>query len=460
MLIPVIGLEVHIELNTKSKMFCACENNPFGSIPNSLTCPTCLGLPGALPVPNKAALDSTMLLGLALGSQINLASFFERKNYFYPDLPKGYQISQYQKPLCVGGNLQLTIDNLQLKTQESKTIRINRIHQEEDTAKLMHEGEKTLIDFNRSGVPLAELVTEADFRDAASAKAFLKELTKIVKYLDISTADMEKGTMRLEANISLQEEGSFIVKEAKVTSTSSQKLNPKVEVKNINSFRFVEKAVNYEIKRQTEAIEKGQLLTQETRGYDEKTGQTYSQREKESAHDYRYFPEPDIPPLEFDETYVNKLRQMLPELPAEKVNRWLSQDVKQADAEILSETKELADLFDESVGATRGSPEITGGSRPAPTIIANLLVNKPDFQKKSVGEIVTEVKKMLDKPTLSPTKVAELCKQAIKDNPKAVADCKKGKEAGLKFLIGQVMRLSNGSAELSVVENLLKSFLE
>ncbi len=459
MLISVIGLEVHIELNTKSKMFCGCANNPFGSTPNSLTCPTCLGLPGALPVPNKAALDSTMLLGLALGATVNSESFFERKNYFYPDLPKGYQISQYQKPLCTGGELEIT-KNKQQKTR----IRINRIHQEEDTAKLIHKGEKTLIDFNRSGVPLAELVTEADFRSAADAKAFLKELTKIVKYLDISTADMEKGTMRLEANISLQEEGSFEVKEAKVLSIADKKLNPKVEVKNINSFRFVEKAINYEIKRQTDALSKGQVLVQETRGYDEKTGQTYSQREKESAHDYRYFPEPDIPPMQFDADYVESLRQKLPELPTHRVNRWLSQGVKLADAEILSEMPELAKFFDSvisAVGAGSPSPsnQTSGSGNPTPTMISNLLVNKPDFQKKPIDEIVVELRKLLDKPTLSSTKVAELCQIVIKDNPKAVADYKKGKAAGLKFLVGQVMRLSAGAADFSAVENLLKSLL-
>jgi len=437
MLIPVIGLEVHIELNTKSKMFCGCANNPFGSVPNSLTCPTCLGLPGALPVPNKAALDSTMLLGLALGSKINPASFFERKNYFYPDLPKGYQISQYQKPLCIGGAI--------------GEIRVNRVHQEEDTAKLMHEGEKTLIDFNRSGVPLAELVTEADFRDAASAKAFLKELTKIIKYLDISTADMEKGSMRLEANISLQEEGSFIVKEAKVLSTTGQKLNPKVEVKNINSFRFVEKAINYEIKRQTEALSKGQILTQETRGYNEKTGQTYSQREKESAHDYRYFPEPDIPPLEFDEAYVESLRHKLPELPAQKIKRWLSQGVKQADAEILSETPESANFFDTAIKKYQN-----------PQKVANILVNKPEFRIRGVreiGEIGEELMKSTNRKTLTDDALRELCEKVIGENSKAVADYKKGKEAGLKFLTGQVMRLAGGNVNYADVENLIKSFL-
>ncbi|MCX6784110.1 MAG: Asp-tRNA(Asn)/Glu-tRNA(Gln) amidotransferase subunit GatB [candidate division WWE3 bacterium] len=453
MLIPVIGLEVHIELATKSKMFCGCKNAAFGSEPNTLTCPTCLGLPGALPVPNKAALESTMLLGLALGSTINEDSFFERKNYFYPDLPKGYQISQYQEPLCVGGQLLVGVTGFRVKpgmTDDSnvRTIRINRIHQEEDTGKLMHDGDKTLVDFNRSGVPLTELVTEADFKSAAEAKAFLKELARIIRYLGISEADMEKGSMRLEANISVQEAGSFKAENARLTSLVGSKLNPKVEVKNINSFRFVEKAIEYEIKRQTELIESGQTLVQETRGYSEKTGETYVQRSKEDAHDYRYFPEPDIPPFHFDEAFVSGVKKRLVELPRQKMDRWEKFGVKGADSEIIADDQKLADLFDAVILQFKDAKAV-----------ANLLVNKPEWQAKSATEIVAFLNSASTKINLSDVEVTELCQKVIIDNPKAVDDYKKGKEAGLKFLVGQVMRLSKGASDVTVVTERLMSIV-
>lgn len=430
MLIPVIGLEVHIELNTKSKMFCGCKNQPFGGEPNTLTCPVCLGLPGALPVPNKAAVESTILLGLATGGTINSESYFERKNYFYPDLPKGYQISQLQKPLCVGGKF--------------GSVRINRIHQEEDTAKLMHEGDKTLVDFNRSGVPLTELVTEADFRDAATAKQFLKELARLVKYLKISDADMEKGTMRLEANVSVQEEGTFEVKNSKVLPIGRAVLNDRVELKNINSFRFVEKAINYEIKRQKELIESGQHVVQETRGYNESTGETYLQREKEEAHDYRYFPEPDIPPMHFETSFVESLRAKLPELPGQKIERWVKLGVKAADAEVLIDDENLTVLFDRI-------------KNPA---AATLLVNRPEFRQKSAAEIVDFLKSQSKKTKMTAEETEEICQLVIKENPKAVEDFKKGKEAGLKFLVGQVMKVSKGQAETGTVEIIIKSLLD
>lgn len=439
MLIPVIGMEVHIELNTKSKMFCGCANNPFGSDPNTLTCPVCLGLPGALPVPNRAAVEDTILLGLSLGSTINEDSFFERKNYFYPDLPKGYQISQYQKPLCVGGRFKIT-DNKKQITE----IRINRIHQEEDTAKLVHEGDKSLINFNRSGVPLTELVTEADFRDTAAVKTFLKELARLIRYLKISDADMEKGTMRLEANVSVQEEGRFVVKDAKVIPIGDYKLNPKTEIKNINSFRFVEKALIYEIKRQQDLLGQGEALVQETRGYNEATGQTYSQREKEEAHDYRYFPEPDIPPMHFTPDYVAKIRLRLPELPSQRVNRWVSAGVKPTDAEVLIDDEDLANLFD-----LVKNP-----------VAANLLVNRPEFRQKSAVDIAEFLKSETSKVDISEAELVEFCKKVVTDNQKAVEDYKKGKEAGLKYLVGQVMRLSKGQAKVEDVTKLVLKLLD
>jgi len=290
----VIGLEIHVELKTKTGMFCGCSTDHFGKPPNTNTCPVCLGLPGALPVPNKKAIDWTIMVGLSLNSRVNLESTFDRKHYFYPDLPKGYQISQYDDPFCQGGFLILT---------SGKKIRITRVHLEEDTAKMQHvtaNGAKlTLVDFNRSGVPLVEVVTEPDISSGGEAKEFLKKLRDIVRGLDVSDCDMEKGSMRLEPNISWSE--------------SPDKLaNYKVEIKNLNSFRFAQTGIDYELKRQKELLDKGEKPVQETRGYNPKSRQTFSQRVKETSADYRYFPDPDIPPIVLTKEYVKSLREKLP----------------------------------------------------------------------------------------------------------------------------------------------------
>src|SRR3989344_3184410 len=270
---PIIGMEIHVELRTKSKMFCGCPADHFLVEPNTHTCPVCLGLPGALPVPNAKAIDWTRLIGLSLGSTVNQVTKFDRKHYFSPDLPKGYQISKYDQPMCTGGEVRVG----------DTTIRLRRGHLEEDTAKLIHSGDKSLIDFNRSGVALVESVTELDLHSSPDVKRFLKSLQQTIRYLGVSDADMEKGSMRLEANISV--------------SKDSQLPNYKVEVKNVNSFRFIAQAIDYEIDRQTRILESGQTPTQETRGFSESKSATVSQRSKEEAQDYRYFPEPDIPPL-------------------------------------------------------------------------------------------------------------------------------------------------------------------
>ena len=373
---PVIGLEVHVELKTKSKMFCACSSDYFGQKPNTHTCPVCLGLPGALPVPNRKAIDWCIMIGLALNCEIPLFSKFDRKNYFYPDLAKGYQISQYDKPFAIKGFIKLS---------NGKKVGITRVHMEEDTAKLMHqfgnqkskiknqiEEDYSLIDFNRSGVPLVEIVTEPDFDNAEDVKEYLQKLQQIVRYLDVSFADMEKGNMRLEPNISLRE-----IKNKK--SNLKNELPPyKVEVKNINSFSFVGKAIAFEIKRQAEILDRGSTPDQETRGFVEVNNSTVSQRSKEDAMDYRYFPEPDIPPFRFTKNYIEGLKTTMPQLPDQKNKSFIDvYGLSEYDAKILSRDKETAEFFEKCVKVGK---EFGINSKQ----IANYLINKkPDINFSS-----------------------------------------------------------------------------
>src|SRR3990167_5174845 len=327
-LIPTIGLEVHVELKTKSKMFCGCDAAHFLVAPNTHTCPVCLGLPGALPVPNKTAIDWTGMIGLALGCTINKESKFDRKHYFYPDLPKGYQVSQYDQPLCING--ELIMDNGPARNAShsdagGKKIRITRVHLEEDTGKIINDKKFSLVDFNRSGVPLVEIVTEPDITSADEAKEYAQKIHQLVRDLKISDADMEKGSMRLEANISL-----------------GLKLGYKVEVKNLNSFRFLKAAIEYELKRQEEILGRGETPAQETRGWSEAKAQTVSQRSKEEAHDYRYFPEPDIPPLKFTHEYIEAIRAKLPKTSTDRLTALATHGISPELAKLFAKEETLS----------------------------------------------------------------------------------------------------------------------
>ncbi|MDO8452430.1 MAG: Asp-tRNA(Asn)/Glu-tRNA(Gln) amidotransferase subunit GatB [bacterium] len=431
----VMGLEVHVELATKSKMFCSCPANHFLVEPNTQTCPVCLGLPGALPVPNKQAIEWAQKLGAALECDLANESLFERKHYFYPDLPKGFQISQYLKPLSTGGTWELS---------SGRKITINRAHMEEDTGKLAHSeinGKKvTLVDYNRSGVPLVEIVTEPDFQTPEEAREYCQGLQQVIRYLEISDADMEKGSMRLEANVSLRPEGE------------TELPNYRVELKNINSFRFLEKAINYEIKRQTELLEKGETIIMETRGYDEVKDRTVLQRSKEEAKDYRYFPEPDIPPFEFTKSELQSIKESLPELPKVKAAR-LKQEFSLSDqyANYLVSTRELADYFEEAV---RVGQEVNVSAKK----IADTLVNKkPDINEILPAALIEMLREESTRPGLVESELISAVESAIKENPQAVEDFKKGKEASIMFLVGQVMAKTKGLADAGKAkENLVK----
>jgi len=475
----IIGLEIHVELKTKSKMFCGCDANWFGKEPNTLCCPVCLGLPGALPVPNKKAVEWCVMLGLALDCVIPEFSKFDRKNYFYPDLPKGYQISQYDKPFAINGHLVIPSErsesrNLATKGSASldfsrrldrgrndnlRKICIRRVHMEEDTGKLIHaivNGEKcTLIDFNRSGVPLVEIVTEPDIRSSEEARSFLKKLHQIVRYLGISDADMEKGSMRLEPNISVRKLQSG-------KDTPLELPSYKVEVKNINSFSFAKKAIDYEIERHINLLTKGEIPKQETRGWDEKKGITYSQRSKEEAHDYRYFPEPDIPPIRWATNFIRQLADQIPELPDKKLERFMKEfGLSEYDVTILTDDKDIADYYERAVSVSRGvRPSSNSRSDPNAKVIANWIINKKaDINKTSPEELVKLITQQNQKVNITEEELVKVIKKIIEANPKAVADYKSGKEQALMFLVGQVMRETKGKVGAEFVKKVILKLL-
>ncbi len=479
-----IGMEVHAELKTASKMFCACKNGlGMEKEPNLHICPVCTGQPGALPVPNRRAIESVQRVGLALDCAMATHAKFDRKNYFYPDLPKGYQISQYDEPFCGMGAMEI----------DGKLFRVTRIHLEEDTGKLLHPtgADYTLVDYNRSSVPLMELVTEADFSTGKEARAFCQKLRQILRYLEVSDADMEKGQMRCEVNLSLYPEGT-----ERLSGT-------KVEVKNLNSFKTVERAVDFEIKRQTEVLESGKKVVQETRGWDENRGETVSQRKKESAHDYRYFPEPDIPPFDFSEAYFTALRSTLPELPDAKVRRFMEEyGLPEADALVLTEDREFSEYFEQvtsELAEKSASHEMEGDGKKAFKLAANYLITEVRKhladQNKTVKElpfsaenyaefiglivdgkinssaaqtVLTEmyrggdndpshIVERLNISQVSDTGALEaIVDMVLSTNEKSVTDYRAGKQNALQFLMGQVMAMTKGKANPQVIIQILK----
>lgn len=424
---PVIGMEVHIEPDTNSKMFCACPQDHFGKTPNTQVCPVCLGLPGALPIANKEAVFKTIKLGLALGSAISTKSRFYRKNYFYPDLPKAFQTSQLDNPICVGGSL--------------NGFTVNHIHLEEDAGKLVHEtieGNKySLIDFNRSGCALIELVTEPVFKSIQDVIAFVKELQLISRYIGVSSADMEKGSMRLEANISLQKPGETNLP------------NYKVELKNINSFKFLEKAVNAEIKRQSEALDSGEELIQETRGYDEIKQKTFSQRTKADAHDYRYFPEADLAPMEFDDSEIEELKNKLPELPAAKRQKFVSFGLNEDFANILVSDLSRAEYFEKAV-------ELGKDHGVAVKTIADAMINKKlDNEFKEAAGLIKRIVEVSKVEFSGLEEVEKAVEEVVNEQEKAVTDYKNGNGNVVGFLIGMSQKKLQGKGNPQTVRELL-----
>ena len=433
---PVIGLEVHVELKTKSKMFCRCSADYFGKKPNTHTCPVCLGLPGALPVPNKKAIEWCVMLGMALNCDIPQFSKFDRKNYFYPDLAKGYQISQYDEPFCLKGSIKL---------DSGKKIGITRVHMEEDTGKLIHEtteGEDvTLIDFNRSGVPLVEIVTDPDFDNAKNVLDYLKKLQQIARYLNISNADMEKGDMRLEPNISI--------------STNGELPDYKVEVKNINSFRFVEKSIEYEIERQTNLIKESVKPTQETRGWNQAKQKTVTQRIKEESSDYRYFPEPDIPPIRWTKSQISNLKSQIGELPEEKLKKFKENyKLSDYDAEILTREVIQAAYFEETVilGKKYGL---------TPKQIANAIINRRvDLEKILPAKLIEMIISAGKTDKVNDETLRKVIKEVLEVNPKIAQDYKKGKNSVIQFAIGQVMYIIRKKIDTEILRKLIMEELK
>ena len=493
---PTIGLEVHVELKTRTKMFCSCLNDPKETEPNKNVCPVCLAHPGSLPVINLEAVKKVVKVGLALEGKIAEKSFFDRKNYFYPDLPKGFQISQYEHPLVEGGCLEIRDETgLPAQAGKAKKIQITRIHLEEDTGNLLHQGSKSLVDFNRAGVPLMELVTEPVFHSGSEARKFAEELRLLLRYLEVSDAEMELGQFRVEPNVSISKTG---------------KLGTKVEIKNLNSFRSVEDSINFEIKRQVDVLASGGKIHQQNRGWNQEKSETFEQRSKEEAHDYRYFPEPDLPPLVIDgkaedsDVFISteEIKKQLSELPWQRRERLerlyhLGPDLN----EILVQDRSLGDYFEQAVSEFK---KFDSGHKKEPDlektrVVYNLITSdlrglmleaKTSFESlkakpadlaslveffhqkrissralkdvllemfetgKDPGEIISS-KNLLQ--VSDSGELEAVVEKVIQNNPAPVKDFKAGKDASLQFLVGQIMKETKGRANPQVIQEMLKT---
>jgi aspartyl-tRNA(Asn)/glutamyl-tRNA(Gln) amidotransferase subunit B len=470
---PVIGLEIHARIATKTKMFCRCANNIFDAEPNTHVCETCMGFPGTLPLTNEEAVKKGIIMALALGCEIREFSKFDRKSYFYPDLPKGFQISQYDRPISEHGKITIT-----LKDGSTKEIRVMRLHLEDDAGKLTHVGDGTLVDLNRAGTPLMEIVSEADMNSVEEASLYARQIQKIVRYVGASDADMEKGMMRFDINVSLRPKGET-------------KFGTRSECKNLNSFRSLEKALEYEIRRQTEILNGGGKVVQETLGWDDERGITVSQRSKEEAADYRYFPEPDIPPLVITREMVEELRKGIPELPEAKAVRYQSElDLPVADSRQLAESLELSDYFEKAFKVSN-SPKKTANwvlvelmailnakgatisdCKLSPENLGKMvkLIEDGAITGKIAKEIFPELfdgnlepQKLIDKKGIKVMgdsgELEKICAEIVAKNPQSIADFKAGKERALGALVGQVMGATKGSANPKMVNEILRKKL-
>ncbi|MCX8164657.1 MAG: Asp-tRNA(Asn)/Glu-tRNA(Gln) amidotransferase subunit GatB [Aquificaceae bacterium] len=465
---PVIGLEIHIQMDTKTKLFCSCPVE-FGVEPNSNVCPVCLGLPGSLPVLNRRAVELAIRAGLALNCRINNRSVFARKNYFYPDLPKGYQISQYEEPLAVEGWVEV----------EGRRIRIRRLHVEEDAGKNLHEGSRTFVDLNRAGTPLMEIVTEPDVDSPKLAREFLEKLRNLMRYAGVSRADMEKGQLRCDINLSIRPRGS-------------KELGTRVEIKNVNSFRFVQKAIESEMERQIKLVMSGGMVVQETRTFDPSTGLTHPMRSKEEAEDYRYFPDPDLIPLVVPKDWIEKIKENMPEMPEERFERFLKEyRLDDYSARVLTENKELGDFFEESLKVYHKEPKLNANwllndllgqlsemgkdlenSPVTPTALADLvrLIKEGVLSSKLAKEVLKEMvstgkspvqlveekglKQLSDEDT-----IRGFIEEVLHENQKEVERFRSGEEKVFGFLVGQIMKKAKGKANPQLVNKLLKDIL-
>jgi len=475
----VIGLECHAQLLTKSKLFCSCSTK-FGEPPNMNTCPVCLGLPGALPVLNRAAVAMAVKAGLGLNCTINPESQWSRKNYFYPDLPKGYQISQYDRPLCQHGFIEISVDGAR------KKIGVQRIHMEEDAGKSLHEGfpdsgRNTFLDFNRSGVPLVEIVTDPDIRSSAEAYDYLARLKEILEYIDVNDGNMEEGSLRCDANVSVRKVGET-------------KFGTRTELKNINSFRFVQKAIDYEVARQIDVIESGGRIVQETRLWNSVEERTVSMRSKEEAHDYRYFPDPDLPLLIVDTEWIKSVAKSMPELPEKRRDRFIKEyALSEYDATVLAATRALADFFEE-VARSSGQPKAAANwvmgdllrfykdgnvdlkdlsnSPVTPKMLADMisLVEKGTISGKIAKTVIEEMYntrkdalKIIEEKGLvqisDSSEIEKIVDKVIGENLKTVEQYRAGKTGSFGFFVGQVMKATAGRANPQAVNELLRKKL-